>query len=519
MFYNDYFKPQILLLMKTFLLTVLILTCSTFLFGQKYVAFPTANAEWNEKFSSNPYEIPQQVETVMLRYSLHGDTLVNGISYKKLCLNVGSQLNPVYVGIGDLREQDKKIFYIGSGYTQTVSMLKQQVMQHIRSCLPTKSTDSHELLLYDFNVKVGDTVQWGYSYNIISKIDSIRIGNSFRKCYRFSTGNDFVLEGIGSVVNGLLGSVTQLPMCGNYYMSWNHVCFSQNGETQYLNPEFKDCNSLELSDTKSYFGENACWSYKATEYYYQYGGIFITQGRSASLGGDTLINNIKYKKFYGVDRFAAVRQVGQKVYVKTNDQTNEFLLYDFSVKAGDTIFSTSAQGELSRRPIVSHVDSVTMYNGERRKRIYVGGDVWIEGIGSISDFLHATREYVTCDCNSSYQLISFAREEHVRFYNSELCKAYSSCSGVIDDVKIVSGDENSLSIFPNPVSDWLSVKFVDNIVDCSITLFDVQGRSVLQKQLNSFQNTVSVGSLSNGLYMYRLTNNGRLLKTGKVVKI
>ena len=55
------------------------------------------------------------------------------------------------------------------------------------------------------------------------------------------------------------------------------------------------------------------------------------------------------------------------------DQAQEFLLYDFNVEKGDTIYSTAPSGYISRLPIVSSIDSIQLYNGEYRKRIIIQG--------------------------------------------------------------------------------------------------------------------------------------------------
>ena len=196
-----------------------------------YVPFPTENAQWNEFYASSYNDSP--IDTTLLKYSLQGDTIINSIQYKKVCRNTGTDAQPIYKGVGGLREVNKKIYYNGFGYDESHG-----------------GFENIENLLYDFNKKVGDTVtvnQWR-KYPII-KIDSVKIGNEYRKRY-----NDCIIEGIGDVVNGLLGIMVLVPTCSMCHLEWHFVCFSQNGECVYKNPDFVDCNSVlktALSDVKA----------------------------------------------------------------------------------------------------------------------------------------------------------------------------------------------------------------------------------------------------------------------------
>jgi len=277
-------------------------------------------------------------------------------------------------------------------------------------------------------------------------------------------------------------------------------------------------------DSVSYFGNSACWSYKASIYERILDGFRPTSA-FINIQGDTVIDNHKYLKLFletgssHSDKFYAIRQENKKIYAKFFDQTQEFLLYDFNVKKGDTIHSTAQSGYISRLPIVSGVDSVQLYNGEYRKRINIQGlDTWIEGIGSMSGVDYPTREFVTCDCNSSFLLISFAREKLLSFYNSELCANFDCCQGIKDDVKKIQVQKKMFDIYPNPTKEIITVKFVSNVEKSNFELFDLQGKTVINKQIDETNNSVHLNQLPNGIYFYKISIDGRLLQTGKLSK-
>jgi hypothetical protein len=151
------------------------------------------------------------------------------------------------------------------------------------------------------------------------------------------------------------------------------------------------------------------------------------------LRGDTVINQKNYKQCSAYYPFTAIRQENQKIYAVDNSYSDEYLLYDFGVEKGDIIHSEAQSGYISRTPTVEDVDSIWLYNGERRKRIHIGeGDTWIEGIGSVNGFDSPVREYATCDCNNEYQLIAFAKEDTVSFFDPELAPGWGYCGKVVD---------------------------------------------------------------------------------------
>jgi hypothetical protein len=208
----------------------LLLAFPNCLIAQKYVPFPTDNAEWNVVQIGGDIAFPP--DTMLFQYSLQGDTTINGIAYRKLCQKIGTVDDPFYRRIGALREQDKKIYVVE----------------------PDLGYSNDEILLYDFNKQVGDTLTIeGWVNYIITGIDSIKIGNEFRKRYKTTDYNHdipgYIIEGIGNVSSGLFEAIIPIPT-GVYSAERTFICFSQNGETVYLNPAFTDCNGTVKTGLK-----------------------------------------------------------------------------------------------------------------------------------------------------------------------------------------------------------------------------------------------------------------------------
>lgn len=77
--------------------------------------------------------------------------------------------------------------------------------------------------------------------------------------------------------------------------------------------------------------------------------------------------------------------------------------------------------------------------------------------------------------------------------------------------------EMQIALYPNPVNDVLTVALPQGI-EAQIELVDMQGRVAMQQALQGGTQQVNVQSLLSGNYLYRITEKGRLIARGKLVK-
>lgn len=216
-FYQSRLKKLILL----FYILIFILIWQTDVKGQQYVPFPSSNAIWSEVFTS--YQ-PDRIETY--QYGISGDTIINTVIYHKV-FRLLDTIYPIVPGqyCGAIREDSaKRIFIIGSECTYPGS-------------------GNEEVLLYDFSKSIGDTVFVGPDgtgpevYLIISNIDSVLINGNYRNTIHFAGFESYWIEGIGST-RGLLSPITAQP---TGFQKWELICFNQDDEVKYLNPEYNTC--------------------------------------------------------------------------------------------------------------------------------------------------------------------------------------------------------------------------------------------------------------------------------------
>jgi hypothetical protein len=231
--------------MKKLTVCILILISSG-LSAQKYVPFPTGNAQWNMYYKETDAWLSYGViKSVILNYVLQGDTLTDTKTYKKLYLRTVTSGSTEMKLKGLIREENKRVYLINlttEGYMSQVKQVSSDGKSGMSQFYNYKS--GVEYLLYDFNKnQPGDTLS--LLEGKIIAIDSVLIQNSYRKRYRIDSYKDeYVIEGIGSVNGGLLGPVTPL-LTSMYNYEWEFVSYSQNDECIYKNPVYVDCNSAQ----------------------------------------------------------------------------------------------------------------------------------------------------------------------------------------------------------------------------------------------------------------------------------
>lgn len=220
--------------MQKLISTALVIICFK-AFSIDYIPFPANNALWSEY-----YHVGISSDQVFHeQFLINGeDTIINSKKYSKLYYYTTPEFNfDSAICIGGIREEDKKVYY------QSISDIKSQKTPNINT--------SGEVLLYNFNLKLGDTVRVDNIITetplILEQIDTITLANVQRKKYTFLPNHTIWIEGIGNT-RGLLFTSGDTPSNGS-----NSVlkCFHLNNELVYMNNNFEECYpSTKLIKTK-----------------------------------------------------------------------------------------------------------------------------------------------------------------------------------------------------------------------------------------------------------------------------
>jgi hypothetical protein len=206
---------------------------------------------------------------------------------------------------------------------------------------------------------------------------------------------------------------------------------------------------------------------------------------------------------------------GQKVY-KLVDGI-DVLLYDFSLNNGDvisqygftftaTVDQIAVNGGMRKR-ITLH--SVELYHEETLKMI------WIEGVGTTAHPFYPDYNMRTvASSGGGYQIrtrCSFQDGEHV--FGNANCVPTSTLATETQTAVVPQ-----IVFAPNPFVTELTISSETALQNATFKLYDVQGRVVKQlNNINAKKATLNRENLNRGLYFAQLFENGKLVKTAKLV--
>ncbi len=239
-------------------------------------------------------------------------------------------------------------------------------------------------------------------------------------------------------------------------------------------------------------------------------------------GMDTTISGTTYfviEKCVAGDYKGALRNDNGKVWFVPKDSQTEFLLYDFTVQPGDTIFDVyieSYYGEYGVHDLYvgpNAVDSVFI-NGDHRKRIELGGGWWIEGIGNtqglfLEPWMNVSQYLVDLACMS---------ENDTTLY--PLSPGGFSV-GACGFVGIKELDDQLLSVHPNPSKGvfFADLEKLNGEVDLkNIEVLNPFGQRidpVCQVENNVVR--IDMESFPAGIYFIRITTKNKVI-TQELVK-
>lgn len=289
--------------------------------------------------------------------------------------------------------------------------------------------------------------------------------------------------------------------------------------------------------------EDKTWFYSVL---YGESGSQISTSYIVNVQGDTIINNVAYKKLYRRELagdhpcqfppcfvpfipyqvmqptlYAILREdtTEQRVYClqengNPNPDAEEFLLFDFSINTGDTLSSFIrtfiADADLnSPYGIVDSITSETIYDKER-KVINTSGLIPTNGLGFFE-------KIVLIEGTGLYSFDGPDNGEGIGFFPRNDTYMFAYCEGDYNDCNIILpnkeiDDSINVTISPNPTNGIFSItsnKLVDNA-----ELYDMTG-----KRLRVFtDDEVDISSYPDGMYLVKVLFKDKNIFLVKLIK-
>jgi hypothetical protein len=86
-------------------------------------------------------------------------------------------------------------------------------------------------------------------------------------------------------------------------------------------------------------------------------------------------------------------------------------------------------------------------------------------------------------------------------------------------VNILAASANGINVYPNPTNGILNIAISTELTGTtSIEVYDAIGKLVIKETLSTETTTINTTKLTDGIYVYKVINNNKAIKIGKVVK-
>lgn len=222
--------------------------------AQQYRPFPYGNAWWTFTYGAQPTNVNSYATYEDMYIATGKDTIIGTKTYQRINKRVFMQTSST--GFPALT----------SGRASTSDKYEFGIREDNKRVYLLYSDDTTEILLWDFNKTIGDTIKFVQEYNtgsakllnaVITGTDSVSIGGAYRKRFLTDKPNVTLLDGLG--VNGFpfyYGSM--ITVYGG-----TPICYTENSIT--YNPFNTSCVYIYSNNTGT--GINNTTSNKETNIY------------------------------------------------------------------------------------------------------------------------------------------------------------------------------------------------------------------------------------------------------------
>ena len=277
------------------------------------------------------------------------------------------------------------------------------------------------------------------------------------------------------------------------------------------------------------------WDYMSFSYYH------VADYTISMANRDTVCNQKTYHIFTERDLKGGFRVETAKVWI-TFDWEHEYLLYDFDVNVGDTIFHGMIYNEYPSYgmsyPIESKreqeaIDVVKRIEYESgKKRIYlqsfvwnpyfyipnwgdIGTDIWQEGLGSLKGFFMSWAglgPYLTGGYDLySYYTRSLKCEGQVVYFDSTIPK-YPEVPDIRDLKEL---NTSALQVYYDESLKKLSIHSEDADWTGTFSLYDLSGNRLYQTSVYG-TTKIPLELYSNGYYLCEIVCENRVVYSSKI---
>jgi hypothetical protein len=244
---------------------------------------------------------------------------------------------------------------------------------------------------------------------------------------------------------------------------------------------------------------------------------------------DTIVAGNWYQKLRddnGQTYFIRQDSLQQVFYRNTYDST-EFKIYDFGKQAGDT-FRMASQYSGGFGGVLMYVCSTDSVNFDKpRKRVFLSPfdstgcnsphNIAIEGIGMLNaHLLYPELENYIFD-GQMHSLLCFSENSAVIYHQPGFASCQEDTFYYVSSPKLKEEADVRVYSSQSERDGSIIVQLYEQTSVMSISLYDLTGRLLLQKELTEQTTRIDCSALAKGVYFYQVVSNKQRIKSDKLL--
>lgn len=523
--------------MKVVAIAFLIFT-HLFCIAQRYSPMPKDSAIW---WSMEKHNVAEGGGCTKKFYYMYRNVTFAGFAYKEIIQSDTFFYHSSKIPIPDFNSVTGNNVRI-KGYLRNDSAARKV---YVRTDL---NTNTGENLLYDFNLKVGDTLPHSYIYRhnhapavgipqklTVSGIDSMLIKGKYHRKYYFSDVNTtlgFVAEGLG----GSAGLLTPLQEA----FTTTPTLLHRIAKNSWNVSDFEVINAKVNCPTYTPFPEeNAFWEHYDNgipstgpqivyKYFYYLSGNTIFEKKNYK---NLRINNYSFNQSNRegtcsdyIYTYFRNDSINKRVYIYDVSKIKEVLFYDFNIKInqklpsclayfGNLIIVNNTYIKTYFNTTITGISITGFSNSNKLHRIYsiIPDDLFnyrlesvdlIEGIGIVSK---ENSTALSPFANLSTFYPENRKESGIRqFDNQNPLPLTSFCS--LTGINEISINKNNITLKYWSITSTLSIKSESNIEFLQIS--DMRGRVEYESYKN--QSEIDIKLPNQGIKIIKIISNNKV---------
>lgn len=231
---------------------------------------------------------------------------------------------------------------------------------------------------------------------------------------------------------------------------------------------------------------------------------------------DTIIKSETYstlKKCPSNDYHGAIRDNGGQVFFVPKDSLQAYLLYDFTLSVGDTVYDYFEEGDLPgwgpsfTTTTINQIDSIQLSTGEYRRAIRLNNGLhWIEGIGATTGLLkgdgaNISNYFLHLECMSHIDTNYLCGNPFNVQGPEYFCGPTPHQACHITSLYLDEHTTRLARTYPNPASNVVNV---ESPLGGEVRVIGLNGVIALTTTLPSGVTSIDVSDLSPGLYVIQI---------------